>query len=181
MLHKQDWGQWFLSSAHGGRRLHGVSTGWKVVLTYKLQEGCDSTCVTRGRLGVVPRQFPVVMPLSQQRGGPCSLDVVSGWGETLNRRKGLAAMVTTKPLLHLHYPVKVEWKDRRWSFLVDLEDTCTPHFVNACLHCLECGSASDWVFKLSDSIPCMISFIQGSQSCLQSLTKLVNWCLPVCR
>lgn len=32
-------------------------------------------------------------------------------------------MVTTKSVLDLHYPVRVGWKDRRWSFLVDLVDT----------------------------------------------------------
>lgn len=46
------------------------------------------------------------------------------------RRKGSAAMVTTKPLLELHYPVKVGWKNRRWSFLLGLEDTCTHHPIN---------------------------------------------------
>lgn len=122
------------------------------------------------------------LPLSQQRKGFAAWMLCLAKERPWMRRKGLAAMVTTKPLLDLHYPVQVGWKDGRWSFLVDLEDTCTPHFVNVCLHCPECGSAPDRVFWLSDSIPCMLPFIQGSQNCLQSFAKLVNWYLPeACR
>lgn len=179
MLHKQDWGQCFLSSAHGGRRLHGVSTGWKVGWLTSCRKDVTPHVSPEWGQELWQGSFQWWCHWASREGGLAAWMLCLVEERPWTRRKGLAAMVTTKPLLHLHYPVKVEWKDRRWSFLVDLEDTCTPHFVNACLHCLECGSASD--FKLSDSIPCMISFIQGSQSCLQSLTKLVNWCLPVCR
>lgn len=117
------------------------------------------------------------LPLSQQREGPAAWMLRLAKERPWTRRKGSAAMVTTKSVLDLHYPVRVGWKDRRWSFLVDLVDTWTPHFVNTYLHCLECGSTPDWVFWSSDPIPHMLPLIQGSQTCLQSLTKLVTGAL----
>lgn len=54
------------------------------------------------------------LPLNQQREGLAAWMLCLAEERPWTRRKGLAAMVTTKPLLDLHYPVKVGWKDRMW-------------------------------------------------------------------